>query len=353
MSAPVYVDGIISNSSHDEFKGPIQFIEARTHISDPKGYIAKASDYYVSLFKFNYTLDIPIWIPEMQIPSKKTLIYSITIKSTRSNGIVHRGRAYMQLPLEDSDTILQTKQPTNLYNAFYTYDQVCFSLNETIQAAYALLTDSSPGIMDWCPYFTYKDGIFSLTAGDGFYYNDPEPQETRHEIYFNCASYPLICGWNWYGVLIPGQQVDPNGEDYRILFYKPALQGNPNPIYGAVASQSFQTTLPSIVSIKVLSDLPLEGDCDSKVLAVFEPDLSHTRGASQQFYRADFGNCQWKKLRGDHIVRDINMSVRMIDYLGHSHPLTLYSKSEKVLFEICFAPKDLVQPNCAKHSFWG
>lgn len=367
---PIYLNAEISNAGYDEETEPIVYLDAEKHISKSGTVVGKLDDYYASVFRLSFDLDVPIFIGEMQTPSTdgRSLVYSVTLKSYEGAS-VYRGRAYLKLPYEPSDVILYQTQPKDFYSSFWNYNQYTHALNEMISAAYAaLITNGSSVTAGQAPFFNYNQtsGFFSLTAYpyNLYAYQNP-PTGDRIEIYFNAASYPLLRGWDSYFTFRGNgsETPDANGEDYRLIIYndgfnylpQPAIPTSITPSAPTTSSisaiQSFPSALPGITTVRILSDLPQTGEFvqasgakqTDNILADFKPDLSNVGGASVQIYNANFGDCRWVKLKGNDPLTQLTIRLQCVDYLGNSHNIKLYSKSEIASIKLCFAPNELVE----------
>lgn len=369
MSEPNYLNIEINNAGYDELTDRVKYLDVEKYVSRSGAIVDKANDYYASVFRLVFDLDVPVFIGEMQVPSADglSLIYSMTIRST-IGGVVTRGRAFLKLPYQAADVILHQTQPTNFYNAFWEYAQVNFALNVMVREAYAdLIANGSAVAAAEIPFFSYdsSSGFFSLTCFPFplYEYRNP-PSGDRVEIFFNAASYPLIKGWDSYYLTQANELPNADGEDYQLLVYNQGTNYLPQPAAfitsmtpatpaatSLTATQSFPSALPSIVSINVLSDLPSAGEFVqsstgselAKILTDFKPDLSNTGGASIQYYNANFGDCRWVKLVGSGPISQVTVRIEAVDYLGVRHVLKLYSKSEQASMKIAFAPKELVE----------
>lgn len=364
---PTYLNIEISNASYDESSQKVKWLDVETHVSRSGAIVDRAKDYYASVFRLVFDLDVPVFIAEMQLPSADgvSLIYSCTIKST-IGGAVHRGRAFLKLPYRAADVVLYQQQPTNFYSSFWNYSQLCESMNNMLAEAYANLISAGSSVnANEVPFYTYNptSGFFSLTTYPMSLYAYPHGAD-KVEIFFNAAAYPLIKGWDSYFLVNENENPDPNGEDYELLIYNNGTNFLPAPaVYSTgrtptaaatssiTATQAFGTIYPGIVSVQVLSDMPsigeyvpsVAGNEQSKILTDFRPDLTASGGATTQFYNANFGDCRWIKLTGEAPITQITVRIEAVDYLGVRHQLKLYSKSEQASMKICFAPREMVE----------
>lgn len=365
---PTYLNIEISNASYNEATQPLKWTLAEQHVSRSGSIIDKARDYYASVFRLVFDLDVPIFIGEMQVPSVDglSLIYSITIKST-IGGVVNRGRAYLKLPYRPADIILFQTQPKDFYNAFWNYSQLCEAMNVCLAEAYAnLIAAGSTVAATQAPFFSYDvtSGFFSLTAAPMSLYQYPHGVD-KVEIFWNAPSYCFVKGFDYYILTDLNQTPDVNGEDYELLLYNNGTNYLPGPVSyynqgrapvntavsSITAIQAFPAILPGIISVQVLSDLPsigeyvpsVSGSQQSKILTDFRPDLTKAGGATTQFYNANFGDCRWVKLTGDAAITQITVRIEAVDYLGNRHEMLLYSKSEQASMKICFAPNEMVE----------
>jgi len=367
-ATPVYLNAEISNAAYDELNGRVAWIDAEKHISRSGAIIDKAKDYYASVFRLVFDLDVPVFIGEMVVPSVDgvSLIYTMTIKSTIA-GVVHRGRANLKLPYQAADAVLYQTQPKTFYPSFWNYSQICFALNELAAEAYANLVAAGSGVVaTQVPFFTPNQGRYDITAYPmNLWAYNKDPAANRVEMFFNAAAYPIIKGWDSYFVTENNSVPDANGEDYQLLIYNNGFNYIPQPTAAynqgmtpadittssITATQAFRSAYPGIVSILVLSDLPSNGEFvqsatgaeQAKILTDFKPDLGDIGGASTQYYNANFGDCRWIKLSGDGPITQMSIQIVAIDYLGNRHELKLYSKSEQASLKICFAPKSMVE----------
>lgn len=364
---PNYLNIEISNASYDEANGNFKWLPVEQHISRSGAIVDKAKDYYASVFRLVFDLDVPVFIAEMQIPSVDGIstVYSLTIKST-IGGVVHRGRAFLKLPIRPADVILWQTQPKDFYNAFWNYSQLCEQMNICMAEAYAnLIAAGSTVNAAEVPFFTYDSmsGFFSLTCYPMDLYAYPHGAD-KVEIFWNAPSYAFIKGWDSYYILEQNRPPDVNGEDFEILLYNNGTNYLPQPTVfstgrtptapatsSITATQAFPAAFPGIVSVQVLSDLPsigeyvpsLSGAEQSKILTDFKPDLTTSGGATTQFYNANFGDCRWVKLTGESPITQMTVRIEAVDYLGVRHELLLYSKSEQASLKICFAPNEMVE----------
>lgn len=372
---PNYLNIEVSNAAYNESTGPLKWLPVEQHVSRSGAVVDRAGDYYASVFRMVFDLDVPVFIAEMQVPSIDgvSTIYSVTIRST-IGGVVHRGRAFLKLPYRPADVILHQTQPTDFYSAFWNYSQLAEQMNIMLAEAYAnLIAAGSTVNAAEVPFYRYNSetGFFDITCYPMSLYVSPHGVD-RVEIFFNAPAYPMIKGWDSYYIIDQNQTPDVNGEDFELLVYnngtnflpQPAVftQGRTpaNPLTSSItATQAFPAPYPGIVSVQVLSDLPSIGEytpgvpggagaaagsnTQTKILTDFKPDLTQAGGATTQFYNANFGDCRWIRLTGDGPITQITVRVEAVDYLGIRHQLVLYSKSEQASMKICFAPRDMVE----------
>lgn len=361
-----YLNAVITQDpAYNELTQPRQAIEAAKYISKSGSIVDKCSDYYCAVFRLAFDLDIPVFIPELKLPTADTTIYSITVMSKISN-VMHYGRAFLKVPIETQDLIPQAAQPTDFYGVYWTYGQVLEALNEAITKAYAALVAAGSSVDPaQVPFFSERDGGFDLTAYPMSLYRYPATGNDIVQIFFNSAAYPLVEGWNYYDDTKIGQPPNTNGADFRLLFYNHGTNWLPQPlgafstgrepVNDAVCSirmtQAFTVALPSISAVRLLSSLPSvgefvqggEGRLTQKILSDFTPDLSQTGGASRQIYNASFGDARWIKLTSEAPLTDLTLRLVAVDYRGQTYDLLLYSKSEDCNIKLCFAPNDLIE----------
>jgi hypothetical protein len=367
-SGPVYLNAEINNSGYDEETQPIVWINTEKHISRSGAIVPKAKDYYASVFRLVFDMDVPVFIAEMQLPSVDgvSTIYSVTIESDIA-GAVHQGRAYLKLPYLPADAVLHQTQPKDFYSAFWNYSELAHQLNVMLAEAYAALIAAGSTVNPAeVPFYTFEaDGSLSLNVYPFSLYESTQPLPANNvRIYFNAPSYPLIKGWDWYPVTPVGGTPATDGKDFWLQMFNTGKNYLPAPtVYSTgltpvapttsslTIAPAFLAAFPGIVSIIVLSDLPSAGEYvqsskdneQAKILTDFKPDLSNAGGATTQFYNANFGDCRWIKLTGDAPISQLTVRIEAIDYLGVRHTLKLYSKSEQASMKICFAPKDMVE----------
>lgn len=369
-SGPIYLNAEINNAAYDEATQPITWIEAEKHISRSGAIVSSAKDYYASVFRLVFDMDVPVFISEMQVPSVDgvSTIYSVTIESD-IGGAVHQGRAFLKLPYLPADAVLHQTQPKDFYSAFWNYGVLTQQLNVMMAEAYAALVAAGSTVnAAQVPFYSYDAlvGAIDLNVYPLSLYESTQPLPANNvRIYFNAPSYPLIKGWDWYPITpVPGGVPAADGKDYWLQLFNTGKNYLPQPTVFATGvtpaapttssltvAPSFTASFPGIVSIIVLSDLPSAGEYvqstksneQAKILTDFKPDLSNAGGATTQFYNANFGDCRWIKLTGDAPISQLTVRIEAVDYLGIRHTLRLYSKSEQASMKICFAPKDMVE----------
>lgn len=369
-SGPIYLNAEINNAEYDEETQPIAWINAEKHISRSGAIVSSAKDYYASVFRLVFDMDVPVFIAEMQIPSVDGIstIYSVTIESD-IGGTVHQGRAFLKLPYLPADVVLWQTQPKDFYSAFWNYSVLTQQLNVMMAEAYAALVAAGSTVnAAEVPFYSYDaaSGVIDLNVYPYSLYESTHPLPADNvRIFFNAPAYPLIKGWDWYPITpMPGGDPAVDGRDFWLQLFGTGKNYLPQPaVYSAgvapaapatsslTVTPSFTAAFPGIVSIIVLSDLPSAGEYvqssksneQAKILTDFKPDLSNAGGATTQFYNANFGDCRWIKLTGDAPISQLTVRIEAVDYLGVRHPLQLYSKSEQASIKICFAPKDMVE----------
>lgn len=360
--------------------GTAKATPAQQEISRSGTIIDDTDQYYVSVSRLRFVVNIPIAYPPIKLPEFTadglTTDWSLTVKYVSNAGAVFYGRAYikLQIPSNMIRTGL-TAPPLDNYASFGSLTEWRDALNDAVSIAYVACDTASGAIMPApIPFFSISDpgtGRLKLTANPFNHWNqDPSVTANRIDLFCNWSAEPAFGGWDLQQVVPDGSPLDPNGADFMFIArsdgynYLPEnaagsealAPSNPATTSLVVQQTSPCFTMPGITRISILSSMsvipefvPSESgpnNSSEKVLTDFSPDLSQvTLGDNRTtfIYNSAIGDTRWLKMSGGSSLSTFGVRVVTEDWQGIVRPFILKNPSESVTMKLCFAPLNIVE----------
>ena len=235
----VYLDIDITNNNigTDTSPVPVNFTDVRS-----TAYLSKASDYFLSVVRWSIGSNLPIAIPQIQLPqtalNQNTAVYSFTMVYHTVMDSVDTPSSPIQefLQFTPQNTYLQypTAYPQNppdiLSNQYFYCDSVAHvvdMINITLNSCFNQLALLNPMALSQSPYFVYDEDTGKLTyygASDFISPTPITPMVNGHyvQVYMNGSMN------NWLNSL-PSFNTGykaPSGKNYLINFKQLPSQQN-------------------------------------------------------------------------------------------------------------------------------
>lgn len=348
------------------------------------GNIVDCADGYVAVMRLAYSTNNPIIIAPCTsaqfTTDGLTTDWTITMRHTSDTGVLTYGVGSIRLPIEPANVVTgQTKQPDDLYAAFWSIPQWVSALNGATKEAYDKLVALVPSLGPQVPFFNKEAGSAGLLALNVFPYSLWEqtgrsigsPGSPKSE-YLDLGTawkvQPALSGWGLTAKTQINRPLDANKMDYIFQVISDGYNYDPPNLVGSLALipsnpsttamkivQQFATQkLPGIVKVEVLSTLPTMGEYvpgengkgAQSILTDFVPDTSQVMVGEAQtmlIYNAAIGDARWIKLKGHGPISTFSVRVATEDWLGKSRTFELNGRFEKFDMKLAFAPKSIIE----------
>jgi len=376
----VYLNARVQGPTPEESAGLARATPASGTVSRSGVIIQDTNDYYVSVSRVSFDLDIPVAIAPAKFPEFTadglTTRWSLTVRYTDAGGNFFYGRAYLKLRKEAGEIVTgQTTQPRDLYCAIWTPEEWREILNTALAEAYAACDTAAGGgvLPTQVPFYSFSPlpsgGKMRLTVHPFSMWNQAgRGAGTFLDLFTSFECVNVFNGWAKDLVTPVGAPLDPNGCDYRFVAFSDGYNYSPPNAAGSESlvptapanttlfiQQLYATqTLPGIRTVAILTSLPTVPEytpsrltnSSERVLTDFFPDFTKTMsGASDTtyVYNSAIGDARWIKLRGGATINSFEYQVVTVDWLGTVRPIELYSQSEAVDLKLCFAPRRVIE----------
>jgi len=340
-----------------------------------------ANEYFVAVIRLAISLTVPIFMPEMALPSTDgvSTLLTVTMARVSSNGTIAVSAPFqikLQIPVS------QRQFPTNMneagfYAVFNHPNELCDAVNEGLNATAAQL----PRTGDDMPHFPqllydpvsklysfnvfrYNDfvqTVYTTTGNDFAGYNIPAGVELpKFCIFFNHCAYPLMKGFDTFHVTKDDYKPDTNGLDYLLKFRESedarippplSVQQPTTPYFGYKLKQDTPTVLPTLETIRVITDLPNVGEIipstddveTAGILTDFKLDNSLIGSSTTLYYNASLGDARYIKLTGTAPIQAITYRVEALDTYGKVHRIRLQGPGDFFSIKMAFVKNSLVE----------
>lgn len=189
MGDIVYVN-VELNQSTGEYRQPLA-----GEINYTSPIVDRAGDYYAAVVRLSAPLDLPVWLPQMQLGgvTPGNTVYRVSILLGNDPAVADKfGTSILNInniPTRANVPVF-TIQPSDLSNAIYSPLDVCRIFNKSFTAAFALITTAAGRPVNAMPPVMYYE---SSTDSLGIYLSDCRsyaanaPIEERLSVYFSAS----------------------------------------------------------------------------------------------------------------------------------------------------------------------
>lgn len=360
-----------------ESKQRVQKPLLQSFISRSGRIVEQASDYFVAVIRLAISLTVPIFMPEMKLPSTDGVTTLLTVSMVQwdaTNGLTISDPVALKLQIPESQRqTFATQSEASMYAVFNHPDELCASVNEAIDTIIASgqLSDSSTLPFNPEMIYTPESKLFSFNV----YPHDPfvlpvytttiaEPdgipaglELPKFSIWFNHCAYPLMKGFNTFHVSKDSYTPSQQGLDYCLRFTpnEDARINKPlfatGSFFGYKLKQDTPTVLPTLETIRVLTDLPSVGEIipstddveTAGILTDFKLDNSLIGSSTTLYYNASLGDARYIKLTGTSPIQAITYRVEAIDTYGQVHRIRLQGPGDFFSIKMAFVENSLVE----------
>lgn len=189
MGDIVYVN-VELNQSTGEYRQPLA-----GEINYTSPIVDRAGDYYAAVVRLSAPLDLPVWLPQMQLGgvTPGNTVYRVSILLGNDPAVADKfGTSILNIndiPTRANVPVF-TIQPSDLSNAIYSPLDVCRIFNKSFTAAFALITTAAGRPVNAMPPVMYYE---SSTDSLGIYLSDCRsyaanaPIGERLSVYFSAS----------------------------------------------------------------------------------------------------------------------------------------------------------------------
>lgn len=186
MGDIVYVN-VELNQSTGEYQQPLA-----GEINYTSPIVERAGDYYAAIVRLSAPLNLPVWLPQMQLggPTAGNTVYRVTITQGSIPFVGYESSTAI-LNINDIPTRQNMEtvnfQPSNLENAIYSPYDVCRIFNKAFTEAFNGLT--APPAYAMPPVMSYnseRDSLY-ITLCDARAYAANAPEDTILNVYFSAS----------------------------------------------------------------------------------------------------------------------------------------------------------------------
>lgn len=346
-----------------------------------------ANEYFVAVIRLAISLTVPIFMPEMILPSVDGVSTLLSVSMMRCDPITKAIIAAVDVPIklqivESQRRFPQTFQDATdgMYASFNHPDELCAAVNEALDTCVnGLFTAGAPSTPAINPEMMY-DPVTHLYSFNVYHHGgfvQPvhiiEPGQTTTDgfplpagvpvalfsIWFNHCSYPIMKGFNTFHVSKDDYVPHPGGLDYKLDFVPnedaripvPLNFNNPTNIFGYKLKQDTPTVLPTLETIRVLTDLPSVGEIvpstddveTAGILTDFKLDNSFIGSSAVLYYNASLGDARYIKLTGTAPVQAITYRVEALDTYGKVHQIRLQGPGDFFSIKMAFVKNNIVE----------
>lgn len=353
-------------------------VQAETYVSRSGPIVERSDEYYVSIIRLKFVVDIPIAIapigPNFAADGVST-DWSLTVRYTDAASTVFTGRAFLKV-LPQTVITGMTTQPKDLYMGIWTLMDWQSILNTALAAAYAACDAAAGGgiLPVQVPFFSIADagtGRMKLTCYpfDDWNIDSQAGGKKRLELFCNWSAFPAFGGWDLIRRTVANQPLSASGGDYQFNIrstgynYLPVnppgappalLPTGPATATLILEQTSPNFTMPGITKINFITNLSTlpeytpggDGRNTSLILTDQSPDLSQILlGDSRTsfVYNTGLKDARWARLvGGPHPISTVMVRVTMTDWFGNEIFYYLSTRSQTLDMKLAFAPKKLV-----------
>lgn len=353
MSDIIYIN-VELNQSDGEYSQPLGGTVLRT-----SPIVDRVGDYYVCIARLTAPLNLPCWLPEMQLAGPDDAegahtVYKITMvfNDGTDDQIITAPIKIKKLPNK-----IYTSQPSDLSNAIYSAAEVCDAINTTINKILAQATVAGYDIL-FTPKFIYDiqaDNLdIQFTAGTA---------GAKTDVYFSANFYNYLAGLNTTVInLKPSASAANNYRDILLNVVDLTPTANPNiTIMKNEIIGSFVDRFNAVNCIRVISTGLCQNDelsatpsigvrvaqgPSSQTISVLQDYIpDHTPGWFQKMllYTADsvVTGGRYVDLEGNNSINKFSVRLEWLDVWGYNHPLNSLSNSNNSSVKMAFVSKTL------------
>ena len=197
MGDIVYVN-VELNQSSGEYRQPLAGSVSRT-----SAIIDRVGDYYCAVARLTAPLNLPLWLPEMQLgpgsaPGFANTVYHVSLNYTDTTPTNTFYTAPLRIARAEGN---YTVQPNDLSNAIYTKQAIATMFNNAFSRAFARLLADQPdleGVLE-PPKFIYNENndTFDIYLWQAGYYTSLVGFEQKHiNIFFSATLNNYLSGFN-------------------------------------------------------------------------------------------------------------------------------------------------------------
>lgn len=196
MGDIVYVN-VELNQSSGEYRQPL-----RGEVSRTSAIIDRVGDYYCAIARLTAPLNLPLWLPEMQLGAGSAANYANTIYHVSLNYTQTGVNEFYTAPLriiraEGNYTV----QPNDLSNAIYTKQAIAEMFNSAFALAFEKMTTAQVDLkgVTAAPKFVYNqdNDCFDIYLWQANYYTTYEgPDKKNIAIFFSASLNNYLAGFN-------------------------------------------------------------------------------------------------------------------------------------------------------------
>lgn len=187
MGDIVYVN-VELNQSTGEYQQPLA-----GEINYTSPILERAGDYYAAVVRLTAPLDLPVWLPQMQLGgvTPGNTVYRVSILLGDNPATANKfGTAILNIndiPTR-ANVLVFNSQPSDLSNAIYSPLDVCRIFNKAFTAAFALITDARPAsAMPPVMYYDAATDSLGINLFDCRCYAANAPIADRLTVYFSAS----------------------------------------------------------------------------------------------------------------------------------------------------------------------